>query len=85
MTETMNPRRSAVCTSHARELGGPGQHQPARNTVESEFSIEMEWHFGTCMYCWQGISRFRVRNGGTSFDRWGDVEDDAYLIAEGGS
>jgi hypothetical protein len=80
MTETMIPQRTQVCDVRAIASGLPAQHEPGRNTVESEESATLEWQFGTCMHCAQRISRFRRLSGGTWFDRWGNVPESVYTV-----
>jgi hypothetical protein len=84
MSETTIPVRVAVCLARTAGAGGSERHVPVPTTVENESSTEMEWQFGSCMYCGQSISRFRVLRGGTWFDHWGNVAESAYLIENSG-
>lgn len=83
MTETMIPRRTAVCRSRVAPSVNNDHHEPRPATVETESSIDLEWQFGTCRYCEEPISRFRFLHGGTWFDRWGNFSDSAYVIPDG--
>lgn len=66
MIETTAPQRQDLCLART----APAGHAPI-GEVATGNNGEMEWQFGTCMYCDGDISRYRLLYGGYWFDQWG--------------